>query len=457
MNSGLHAWFWLEKKFNNLNEEVGSFMMSAKNVRKIVRVGFQSVALAWVLTNFGLSAHAADLKTPFALETAATLPAGIRNPRFIDVFTSITSKFTDTGGTEPLGNPLNKVVTWNDVLNAQEDAAKRTNVAAILSKNGLRVEGSPGVTTGEVNTFADVKVAALAIGLTDRLTIAGVLPIVRINVSAATGFVANSDAQQFVRDIGLSSNPLTAEEAANKLDDAVNQKLIRLGYQPIPSSQTISGVGDAQMIAKYRLHDDGVNSVALKGSLIFPTGIAPDPDKALDIPTGDGRYGLGFGAIYDRKLPWDFRWNIYGTYTALLPHTVVKRIPTSVEDKLSADKEGLQERTRSQVALGTGLEHHFSGAGISLGGGYAFQYMTRADYRPGTLVDDPGRYLLLDEIQPLESLHSVLASAGFSTVEWYKAKKFVYPFQVNFSYTHPLTGRNVAANDLLVGELVLFF
>ena len=402
------------------------------------------------------SAVAGDLKTPISLENAATLPAGVRNPRFINVFAWVGTRFSDSGGTEPLGQALNKVVTWKDVLDAQKDSGKVENVGGLLSRYGIREDGSPGSTTGEVNTFADVKVAALAFGVTDRLTIAGILPIMNIKVEASTGFKSNGEGQNFVAAVSREAGPADGENAGYKLDNAINQKLIRLGYETIPSTQTISGVGDAQLLAKYRLHDDGVNAISIRNSLIFPTGTAPNPDKALDIPTGDGRFGTSLGAIYDRMLPWDFRFNAYGTYTALLPRKIVKRVPTSVSDNLSADKEEVHENLRNQVAFGTGFEHFFRSSGILLGTGYAFQFESHADYDAGTNLD-AGRYALLNRVQPLQSMHSVLLSAGFSTVEWYRQKKFVAPFQVNFAYTHPLIGRNVASNDLLAGELVLFF
>lgn len=416
-----------------------------------------AVGLAWI---GGQGAHAGDLNAPFALDTADTLPANVRNPRFIDIFASVSSRFSDSGSKEGLGQPLNKIVTGRDVLTEQEDSAKRNLVRGIFKANNIDEGAALGATTGEVNTFADVKVAALAWGITDKLTIAGVLPIIHIDVSASTGFAVSSESannhQSFMSALSRSETPLTAQEATNQFNDAVNRKLLRLGYEPIPASETISGVGDAQFIGKYRLYNDGVNGVALKGTLIFPTGTAPDPDKALDIPTGDGRLGAGLAGVYDRKLLFNLRWNSYLSYTAMLPHHIVKRIPTSVDDPLSADKEEMYERTRSLAALGTGVDWYVPPAGLILGAGYAFQYLTRADYEPGsTYAQD--RYYLLGDQQPLETLHSVLVSAGFSTVDWYQRKKFVYPMQVNVSYTHPFAGRNVPSGDLVAGELVVFF
>lgn len=405
-------------------------------------------------------ASAGDLNPPFTLDTADTLPANIRNPRFINIFGSVTSRFGAGGTTEGLGQQLNKITTGADVLKEQEDSAKRTLLRGLLKANHIDEGAALGTTTGQVNTFANVKVAALAWGISDRFTLAGVLPIVHVDVSASTGFAVTPDSaanhQNLLSALGRDQSPITAQDATSQFNDAINRKLIRLGYDPIPSSETINGVGDAQLIGKYRLYNDGVNGIALKGTLIFPTGTPPDPDKALDIPTSDGRLGAGLSAVYDRKLPFDLRWNNYLSYTAMLPHHIVKRIPTSVEDPLSADKEEMYENTRSIAALGTGVDWYFPKTGIILGGGYAYQYLTRASYQPGTTYG-ADRYYLLGDQQPFEALHSVLASAGFSTIDWYQRKKFVYPMQINVSYMHPLMGQNVPSSDLWAGELVVFF
>jgi hypothetical protein len=417
--------------------------------------------LAWL--GGGPVAAALDLAPPFALETSETLPKNVRNPRFIDIFANVTTKFGDDGVGEGLGAPLNKLVHWSDVLATEaklEHSSKAALLNGVLKANGMDETGSPGSTVGQVNTFADVKVAALAWGITDRITVAGVLPVIKVNVSASTGFTPGADYGRFVSALSKDQSPFTAQEATGQLNDAVNRKLLALGYQPIPANETISGIGDAQLIGKYRLYNDGVNGVALKGTLVFPTGTPPDPDKALDIPLGTGRFGAGLAAIYDRELAqgrWlGLRWNSYASYTAFLPHHIDKRIPTSVDDPLSDYKEDMYERTRSQVLLGTGLEHFFPTTGILLSGGYAYQFMTRADYQPGTAVGQD-RYYLLGDQEPLEDLHSLVASAGFSTIDWFKRKKFVYPMQVNFSYSHPIAGRNVPNGDLMTGELVVFF
>jgi hypothetical protein len=105
--------------------------------------------------------------------------------------------------------------------------------------------------------------------------------------------------------------------------------------------------------------------------------------------------------------------------------------------------------------MGTSISHVFPSLGIVTAAGYNFQYMTGQTFSRGALLAE--RYVFLEDQTPAESLHSATLMAGFSTVEWYQSKKFVYPFQANFVYSHPFMGKNVTTNDVVSGELVMFF
>src|SRR5690606_35764354 len=69
----------------------------------------------------GAGAEAANLTAPFELENTAVLPPGVRNPRFKNIFMPLEAKFGAQGLVEPLGKPLNKVVTFQDLIDAQAD------------------------------------------------------------------------------------------------------------------------------------------------------------------------------------------------------------------------------------------------------------------------------------------------------------------------------------------------
>jgi hypothetical protein len=327
---------------------------------------------------------------------------------------------------------------------------------AELTEAGLDVNGSPGWTTGSVNTFVDVKVPVLAVGITPRFTLGVAVPVMSVDVSADTGFIKaeSGEAEQLVKTISKSS-VTEANNAARKMNNSINEKLTNYGYEPI-QSQNFTRVGDIQLIGKYLVHQDAENILTWRSSLVLPTGTPPNVNRALDIPTGDGRYQAGSSLIYGRTLPNDFRWTAYGGVLAMLPHSIEKRIPVAADDPLSRDKEMLTRDFGANLNLGTSVSYNHPATGIVTSAGYQINYLTPTRYSGGTQFD-ADRYSYLEGLAPSQTLHSATLMAGFSTVEWYKAKQFVYPFQANLVYSHPLAGRNVSATDVLSGELVLFF
>jgi hypothetical protein len=399
-------------------------------------------------------AVALDLSAPFLLETAQVLPQNVGNPRFVNLFMSVDSKFNGSGSIEPLGNRLNRVITWSDVIQVQESAVEKGAIRSSLRDIQLSESDSPGATSGQVNTYVNVKAPALAMGITDRFTLAVAIPIYDISVSADTGFVKSENGQAWTEKLCRLSVD-ECNKAARKLNNSVNEKLTEYRYDPI-QSRKISGIGDVQLIGKYLVHQDQTNTWAVKSNFVIPTGTPPDVNKALDVPTGDGRFQLGATMIYDRSLPYDFRWNAFGGMTALMPNSMEKRIPLAIDDPISPDKEELTRNLGAVVSSGTSLVHVFPSIGLMAGAGYSFQFLAKSRYSGGKL-SDRDRYLFLEDLSPSQVMHTAILTTGFSTVEWYQKKKFVYPLQANLTFSRPFLGRNVASSHLLAGEVVLFF
>ncbi|MEO5971075.1 MAG: hypothetical protein ABIQ95_14195 [Bdellovibrionia bacterium] len=414
---------------------------------------FLSFCLAVSVLDGVKEASALDLTAPFYLENPLVLPPGVRNPRFANIFMSVDSKFNGAGVSEPLGNPLNKRIKWSEIVDVQKRPSDRSMIRSALNDLGLDYDGSPGSSTGAVNTYFNVKAPVFAAGITENFTLAVAIPVVSVAISADTGFIKSPDGQAFTTKLcTLSVDECNA--AARKLNNPVNEKMANFGYSPI-ESKTFSNIGDIQIVGKYVLHKDEENMLTLKSTVVLPTGVGPNADFALDVPTGDARLQLGETLVYGRELGYDFRVNAYTGFMALMPNGIEKRIPTAVGDPISKDKEFLTRNMGASFAAGTSVNHLFPSIGLVTAAGYNFQFMSKPSYSVGAY--SPERYSYLEDLTPAEGLHSATLMAGFSTVEWYHAKKFVYPFQANFVLSHPFLGHNVTTNDVFSGELVLFF
>ncbi len=415
-----------------------------------------SLLLVCVLTN---SASAFDLKAPFELENALTLPRGVRNPRFRMITFGVEDRFNDLGVPTPLAQRLNKTVTWADLINAQKTEADKASIQGVLADAGSGISdpsltGSPGATTGEVNTFAQISLPIFAFGITETFTVAVAVPVIRVDVSAATGFAKTEDGQKFI-DAACASNPEKCNEAADRLNNAINQKLVTNGYQPI-ESETISSVGDIRLIGKYRVYSDEKQSLAVRSEIGLPTGTPPNADKAVDVSTGDGQWDAGLGLIYDLNFSPSLRWNVNGSYLVQFADRLERRLPVGPGDTISATKETLDRDLGDIITSATALVYTWPSLGMNLGAGYGLQYITPTRYKDGVLASSE-TYRYLEAEAPLQLLHSATVAAGFSTVEWYKQKEFALPFQANLTWSLPIAGRNVTDNSTLTGELVLFF
>ncbi len=408
--------------------------------------------LAFATTTPSNQASANDLTAPFSLENARVLPKNVRNPRFIYLNLGMSERFNGAGQAMPLGAALNRQILASDLINSQPTEYDRALLAGMLEAEGI--DGVMGSSRGEARASIRVMAPALAYGVTDRWTVALVAPVFRIDVDVRSGFDRSDAGERFLERL-RTRNVVKAHEAATRLNTAANSKATSLGYRPI-ETQSIQAMGDVQLVNKVQLLQDSTQALALRPVITFPTGRRPDPDAALDIPTTDGRMRAGMSAIHDVRLAPGVRWSKQIGFTLLLPQEIERRIPVSVADPLSADKETLRHRLGNLFLVGTGLETTIPQLGLVFGAGYHFQYMSQNRFS-GSNPDWTLRYQALEELLPAQSLHSFVLTAGFSSIEWYRSGRFVYPFEAHVALSQPVMGSNVPVATLLSGELVLFF
>jgi hypothetical protein len=299
------------------------------------------------------------------------------------------------------------------------------------------------------------------------------VPIYFVNIKATTAFVASPEARDFLNEVE-KSGPDKANEAVEKMNNAVNDKLARLGYEPI-ASKSFTAISDVRWVNKFRVLDATTgafsHTLSLKAETTIPTGQSQSPDDLLSIPVGDGQWDIGAGVAFDEA--WairsdmsrddfsglsfnaDLRFNVFAGYVAQLPAYADVRIPNSAADPLSADKERVWRDFGDTIQTGASLTLDILGTGFTLGAGYMYQYMPKTTVSNGSF--ESARYRLLEDQYPERDLHSGILMAGFSTLDYFRAKKFPVPFQANVTYSAPLAGRNATTNSMFQAELVMFF
>jgi hypothetical protein len=357
-------------------------------------------------------------------------------------------------------------VTWADVL-ATKSSSDQVFMRSILEGQGLSESGSAGNINGEVNVFANVMAPVFAYGLNEKLTVGAAVPIYNINANAKTTFAKNNDGVKFVNALDAASPSAadTARKTFNDLGGAVNKKLVSLGYQPIPPEQSIKGLGDVRLVSKYHVIKNDLNSLSVAGDVTLPTGIKPNADKALDLPTGDGQWDLGSKIAFDRQLVESDSWiyqkgmkskvNIFSGYTVQVGDQIEKRIPVAEGESLSPDKEVLSRKLGDIAAIGSSMQLTVMPIATSFGFGYSYQYQFGTKYS-GDLYES-SRYRLMEKVESVKDAHSIIGSIEFSTIDWYKQKKFMVPISALLSVGRPVLGRNINKASIYSMELVMFF
>lgn len=427
-------------------------MKKSKNLlRELITISFGLCALS------SFAVHAGDLIVPFELESASVLPQGVFNPRLKSFVTGGDQKFDSDGNPKPLAAPLTKAVTFKDVISSKSAAAERAQIRSLLgdpSGNGVISESaSAGIISGDVKTSITAWAPTFGYGVTDRWSLGVVVPIVRTEVNVATGFTRTNAGQDFLSKIAATS-PIDARKAENDLNNALSDQLKANGYEPLQSS-TKTQLGDVRLVSKYQFYSDDHHRWLVKNCLTVPTGAAPDANRLIDTASGDGQWDISTTLVYDgRRLLGGLGFNVFGGYTVQLPDSLERRIPEKGKF-LTSDKETVDRDLGDVVSLGSALIYDIGRTGFQLAAGYNIQYQGATSYSGSKYSAD--RYRLLEQQSPAETLHSWTVAASFSTVDFYRAGRFQAPFEATVSFSQPISARNVAADDVVGGELVFFF
>ena len=416
-----------------------------------------SSGLSILVACFGLGWNSAplfayELVSPIYMETAQILPKGVRSPIYYNMSINIQDRLNGQGNPTPLGESMNRSIRWDDMLK-EVSASDQKLLKSSMFSAGVDPAGGPGSTTGSVQVKTNNQVLITNIGIAERWMLSVALPIIQASINVDTGFVKTSEGQRWINQVCTQS----VEEcnlASQNLNYAVDQTLNKLGYQPL-ASKSFSALGDLVLMGRYHMNKFGPHEFTLRNTLILPTGRSANIDSLLDIPTGGGRYQVGSALLYDHELTPEIRFNSYGGFNLLLPSHAEKRVPLSDNSPLSADKELLTRNMSYLFSLGTSVQAKLFSAAI-LGAAYNFQYLTATHYSGGTQFGSD-RYAFLDNLSPDQQLHSMMLSIGFSSIDWFLEKKFIYPFQAHLLYSRPIGGRNVAQADIVACEVMAFF
>lgn len=394
------------------------------------------------------------IQTPFVLPTARVLPKGVRNLSYKGAIIDANRKFNQNGQNVTIAEPFYQPLNFQKIMEGETDPAKRGLIEDTMNALGASPEDSFGDTTGQINVKVNAHVPVFAWGLTERVTIAAVVPVVKSSLNVDAGVIQQNQAlhQKMIADIQSKGASAKVVEFIDKMNQPVPEKLKEYGYQPL-QNENKTELGDIRVLSKLNLVNNELNRFTLTGGVTLPTGKDQDVNKVVDVISGDGQTDIVVGADYDYLLNESFTLTVGTLYTIQLPDENAERIPERVDSKLSKDIDPNTQRDLGDIWM-LAAAGSFTYKGFVAAGGYNFQIRQRDQYE-GTRYDSQ-RYNWLAE-ETYQRMHSVMAQVGYNTIHLFRQKKFPVPLGINLVHTQVVGGKNVVNDSLTAVDLNLFF
>jgi hypothetical protein len=388
----------------------------------------------------------------FGLENAKVMPVGIRRLTLRTVGTEVSEKTNGSAGRVALAKPLQKDLTFKDVVKGEEDFVKRELTEAFLLTESYEKEEALGKFAADIRSRVNVYAPIFSYGITPKVTLALAVPFYSVSNASSMDFTPSETGKAFLNRLSNNYNNQTqsAREAADKLNNAVgrlNDKLEKNGYKKI-QDWSGTGFGDTQLVAKVRTSEMPYLATAVSAGVVIPTGTRDDPDNLLDRSFGDGQWDAFVGGALDQPLPAQFTVNEYVRYTYQMPSRKKMRMVTE-DESIEVPKETVFYKLGDKIEAGTSVQYE-NDAGIVSGAGYNFFHKVKDIYRAG----ESTRLLTYETMQ---QMHEAELEIGYSSVPAFRRKEIAIPFEAKLGYKHQLRSRNMPVTNLLQLEASAFF
>lgn len=384
------------------------------------------------------------------MENASVLPKGVRNLTFKSGFVNLGSRTNSDGSVMSLAAPLQKELSFKDVLK-RRDGVQKTLLRGFMLENGFVDTDIVGETAADMTGSVSVVAPVLSIGITDRWTFAVGLPVVSAQMRVKQGFVPSENGLRMVDTLHASHyNQTSAAREAAGVIAKLQETLENNGYQRLQDWQD-SGVGDVVVANKLAVYaDDNVKSAVTLG-MTFPTGRFDDPDVLNDIPFGEQTWTSFAQVAVDEYVTPELFVNQYAklTYVGSSDQTVRLKTP---EEAIEVPKATVRVKRGNQFLAGTSVQWEPS-YGLVSGIGYEFFLRGKDAYD----APEPSRGEL--EKDTFSRAHHLSYKLGYSTIPAFKKGAFPVPLKFALDYKQHLASANATkdAHDMVLAELMLFF
>ena len=300
-------------------------------------------------------------------------------------------------------------------------------------------------------------------GVTDRLSVGINVPYnwtenrVEATLDTSTANVGKNPALGIVPLAVPGAVPLTTEDVQSLLGAGLDVNgdgtvdVPGFGYKRFESFKG-NGVGDIDLLAKYKFHEDSQWRLAFGAGARLPTGEVDDPDDLTDLGFGDGQTDLLFRFFGDYRL--SDKWSLNATlrYDWQLEDHQTLRVPASANLPITANKENVERD------LGDVFETELTGAysfSREWAGSLTYRYTTKGkDKVSGSMGL---AYSALEDETDIKS-HVGLVGVTYSTIGKFRDGQARVPLLAGLSYRNRFAGENNSTKSEFVSlTLSIFF
>lgn len=301
-------------------------------------------------------------------------------------------------------------------------------------------------------------------GVTDRFTVGVLIPYLWITnhvdarLDTATATVGKSPRLGRLVPLGTTPDavPLTTDDVQQILGSGLDINgdgrvdVAGFGYKRV-QSWSDHGLGDIDAGFRYQYLKTDNWRLAVTDGVRFPTGQVDDPDSLVDLAFGKGAYGLFFHFNQDYLGLDHVLLNATFRYLLVLPDRKVRRIPTSVNQPVTA--------TKVKVDRDLGDEFEFEGSvtyellkGLSVSALYQFGFKLK-----DAVSGPPGLSFKALEDETDWTSHIVIGGVSYTTLPLYRERKFPWPLTASLLYRNRFAGSNNVLKSHYLSLMVAVF
>ncbi len=405
------------------------------------------------LVLYALDLSAGMLPPALNFQTAQLLPPKVFSLIYQQANGNLAHSYDEFGQKKPLANDLNKSINYYDVLKEQKTEEEKNITQAALSAYGITdFNDEAGQITGDIRVQLKTQVPVLAYGVTTKWMSAIAIPIVTAKVQIDSGFKKSESLQNISEAIYAEGGHSQVTEIQLQTQNAIETKLNDYNYEPLRNNEETL-LGDIQLLNRYQVQNSADNILTLTSTISLPTGKKKNPHDLMSVESGDGQLDLGFGAIYEKPLPYKWSLILSGDYTYQFADRTGVRVPQDQDDPVTPDFDPAAKRKLGdmwQAQLGTKWVFY---PAWSFYTAYSYQFKREDKIDGGLFARERYDWLTQNTQQQRETL---LLGIEFNSIQKFITNNFPVPLYSRLIYSKPVNGKNVI-EDSLIGVEVAFF